>query len=81
MGPLAAGPDGLGVVLDVSSGRVHVEELSSVGRIETGKEKSDAEGSGQGSAVGVGFAELDGQVGDGLQQKMQVIQRNQFSKC
>ena len=45
---LTARTDGLGIVLDVSAGRVHVEELGSVSGIITGKEQSDTEGSRQG---------------------------------
>ena len=67
LGALTARPDGLGLVLNVGAGRVHVKELSSVLRVEAREEQRHAEGPGEGRAVGVGLAELDGQVGNSLE--------------
>ena len=44
-----------------------MEELRSVLRVEAGEEQRHAEGPGEGRAVGVGLAELDGQVGNSLE--------------
>ena len=44
-----------------------MKELSSVLRVEAREEQRHAEGPGEGRAVGVGLAELDGQVGNSLE--------------
>lgn len=69
LGSLTARPDSLGIVLDVGARWVHVEELSSVGRIESGEEQGDAERSGQGGPVRVRLSELDRKIGNGLKIK------------